>query len=94
MGGMARALLRNPRVCKVLGCRGVSWGASLEKKEVPWIWDHRGQRLELKGEASPLCVELDWVARWVPGAHHRLCAVSPVGTSGLSPSRGSPAEPQ
>lgn len=40
---------------------GKSWGAGLSpgvsahrRWGVPWIWDHQGQRLELKGEASPL----------------------------------------
>lgn len=98
-GGMARVLLRNPHGCKVLGCWGVSWGASLQKKEVPWIWDHRGQRLELEGEASPLSapsqelvlpaeLALD-VGGGETGARGTpppcLCTVSLVGTSSLSP---------
>lgn len=54
MGGMARLLLRNPHVCKALGCWGVSWGASSQERGIPWIWDPQGQRLELEEEASPL----------------------------------------
>lgn len=89
MGGVARALLRNPHVCKALGC----WGASLQNREAPRTWDDQGTEA---GEASllsapsrelvlPARLALGWGggkmgARGLPLPC--LCAVSPVGTSG------------
>lgn len=54
VGGMARVLLRNAYVCKVLGCWGGSWGAGSQEREVSWIWDHWGQRLGSKGKTALL----------------------------------------